>query len=265
MMTFILKILDFFGIRVLKKKTFKKYQEKLNKLINLNVIDKIKNFENIKLFLRYIDKSKSQKQRVAMDLFVLQHLNFKKKGYFVEFGGGNGILNSNTHLMETEFDWTGIICEPGNVYYPEILKNRKCNIEKLCLWSKGDTELTLVEAPQKIDSGMSSIVNFAYDDKFASVRKKGKKYQVKTITLLEMLLKYNAPEIIDYMSVDTEGSEYEILKQFDFSKYKFNFITCEHMFVEKKRDDIYNLMINNGYKRVFEDISDQDDWYVPSK
>lgn len=261
----ILKFFNIFGITILKNRTFEKYQAKSDKLINLNLLNKIDNFQNIKLFLKNLEKSKSQKKRVAMDLFVLQHLNFKKEGYFVEYGGGNGILNSNTYLMEKEFNWTGIICEPCNVYYPDILKNRECNIEKLCLWSEGNTELTLVEAPQKIDSGMSSIIDFAYDDKFGYIRKKGKKHQVKTITLLDMLKKYKAPKIIDYMSMDTEGSEYEILKKFDFSEYKFNFITCEHMFVEKKRNDIYNLLTTNGYKRVFEDISDQDDWYVPSK
>ena len=33
--------------------------------------------------------------------------------------------------------------------------------------------------------------------------------------------------VIDYLSIDTEGSEYEILKNFNFDKYKFNVITVE--------------------------------------
>ena len=45
---------------------------------------------------------------------------------------------------------------------------------------------------------------------------------------------------IDYLSIDTEGSEYEILKAFDFKKYKISIITCEHNF-SKDRDKIFNL------------------------
>jgi len=231
----ILKLFDFFGLRILKKKTFENYVKKSNKLINLELLKNVNSIENIRLFLKYLDKSKSQSERVAMDLFVLLHLNFKKDGYFVEFGGGNGVINSNTYLMEKELGWNGIISEPGKVYYPDILNNRNCHIEKLCVWSKSDIELTLLEAPKKIDPGMSSIINYAYDDKFANLRKKGKKYQVRSITLIDLLKKYKAPKKIDYLSIDTEGSEYEILKNFDFLEYKFNFITCEHMFIKKER------------------------------
>jgi len=263
MKKFILKLFEFFGLKLLKIKTFDKYLKKSNKLINLELIKDIDDLNNVKLFLKYLDRSKSQTQRVAMDLFVLLNLNFKKNGYFVEFGGGNGVLNSNTYLMEKEFGWTGILSEPGKIYYPDIVNNRTCHIEKSCVWSESDIELTLVEAPKKIDSGMSSIIQFAYDDQYAYVRKKGIKYKVKSITLLDLLKKYNAPSTIDYISIDIEGSEYEVLKNFDFSKYRFNFITCEHMFVKKKREDIYNLLTKNGYKRISEDLSIQDDWYVP--
>ena len=113
MKKFILKLFEFFGLKLLKIKTFDKYLKKSNKLINLELIKDIDDLNNVKLFLKYLDRSKSQTQRVAMDLFVLLNLDFKKNGYFVEFGGGNGVLNSNTYLMEKEFGWTGILSEPG--------------------------------------------------------------------------------------------------------------------------------------------------------
>ena len=91
--------------------------------------------------------------------------------------------------------------------------------------------------------------------------KKGKKYKVKTITLLDLLDVHNAPKFIDYLSIDTEGSEYDILNAFDFQKYKFNVITCEHNFTPM-REKIYDLLMKNGYKRKFTNISRVDDWYV---
>ena len=91
--------------------------------------------------------------------------------------------------------------------------------------------------------------------------KKGEKYKVKTISLLDLLDINNAPKIIDYLSIDTEGSEFEILNAFDFQKYKFNVITCEHNF-SPMRDKINKLLINKGYKRKLTTISKNDDWYV---
>ena len=76
-----------------------------------------------------------------------------------------------------------------------------------------------------------------------------------------MLDKHNAPKLIDYLSIDTEGSELEILSNHDFSKYNFSVITVEH-FYRKDRDKILSLLTRNGYLRKYENISFQDDWYV---
>ena len=75
----ILKFFELFGLKILKKKTFDKYLKNSNKLINLDLLKNVNNIENIRLFLKYLDKSKSQSQRVAMDLFVLLHLSFKER------------------------------------------------------------------------------------------------------------------------------------------------------------------------------------------
>jgi hypothetical protein len=92
-------------------------------------------------------------------------------------------------------------------------------------------------------------------------RVSGKKYKVQTISLLDLLKKYQAPKFIDYLSIDTEGSEFEILNAFNFNEYTFGIITVEHNFTFR-RDMIYELLSKNGYVRKHEDISNVDDWYV---
>lgn len=52
----------------------------------------------------------------------------------------------------------------------------------------------------------------------SNLRKKGKNYHVETVSLLDLLNEHNAPYEIDYLSIDTEGSEFDILKAFDFKK-----------------------------------------------
>ena len=66
---------------------------------------------------------------------------------------------------------------------------------------------------------------FADLDEHASARSDGKIYEVTTLTLLELLQKYDAPKVIDYLSIDTEGSEFDILEAFDFDAYQFRVIT----------------------------------------
>jgi hypothetical protein len=79
--------------------------------------------------------------------------------------------------------------------------------------------------------------------------------------LNDLLRKYNSPKHIDYLSIDTEGSEFEILKALDFNEFSFGVITVEHNFTDS-RDNLYDLLSSNGYKRVFEEISGVDDWYI---
>jgi hypothetical protein len=91
-------------------------------------------------------------------------------------------------------------------------------------------------------------------------RTKYVEYNVQTISLKDLLDKYDAPDVIDYLSIDTEGSEYSILSNYDFSKM-FKIISIEHNW-NNNRENIYNLLINKGYERIFTEISEFDDWYI---
>ena len=82
-----------------------------------------------------------------------------------------------------------------------------------------------------------------------------------TISLNDLLSKHNAPHIIGYLSIDTEGSEYDVICTLDFEKYSFKVITIEHNY-GPKRQMIHELLTNHGYTRKFIGLSKFDDWYV---
>ncbi len=92
-------------------------------------------------------------------------------------------------------------------------------------------------------------------------RSRARMYEVPTITLLNLFEKYNAPKIIDYLSIDTEGNDFEIIQNFDFNLYKFKVITIEHNFIDSK-EKIYNLFTVNGYRKILEFFSKHDDFYI---
>jgi len=85
--------------------------------------------------------------------------------------------------------------------------------------------------------------------------------EVPTITLNDLLEQHKAPRRIDYISIDTEGSELAILEAFDFSAYDVQAFTIEHNFTPA-REKIQRLMQSHDYVRVLEAFSRWDDWYV---
>ena len=248
------KILRYFNIGVTNAKILD------DLLLNINAVNDLKfilNMPNDKAseLLKYFLKSKSQ---IHQDLFVLTQLNFKKNGYFIEFGATNGFDLSNTHLLEKEFEWNGILAEPAKCWHSDLKNNRSCNIETACVWSNSNSILTFNEVR---NAEYSTISNFSKSDIHKDNRENGKKYELITISLIELLEKYNAPKLIDYLSIDTEGSEFEILRNFDFSKYSFNVITCEHNFTAS-REKLFILLTKHGYVRVHQNLSLFDDWYI---
>ncbi len=213
-------------------------------------------------FLSYVIRSHNKsKAQLFQDLFVLFQTGEKRNGYFVEFGATNGITLSNTYLLEKEFGWKGILAEPGRGWHDDLHRNRLCVIETRCVWSKSGEQLEFNEVAE---GELSTIVAFTDSDGHSAARKHGKKYTVDTISLNDLLKNNGAPDCIDYLSVDTEGSEFTILANFDFSKYDVRIITVEHNFTAM-REKIHSLLKSKGYARIFEGFSQWDDWYIKSK
>jgi len=244
-----------FGIGITHYKTLEELRRNSSAIHDIQVLQTLNSDDNAHQLLKYFGNSKSQ---LRQDLFALSHLGFKKNGYFVEFGATNGCDLSNTYLMEKELGWSGILAEPATVWHTDLKNNRKCNIETNCVWKDSNSTLTF---NQVAVAELSTISSYSDTDLHKQARKEGTTYNVNTISLNDLLIKYNAPKHIDYLSIDTEGSEYEILSNFDFSKYTFGVITCEHNYTPM-REKLYSLLTKQGYKRVFEDLSLFDDWYV---
>ena len=87
------------------------------------------------------------------------------------------------------------------------------------------------------------------------------KIKVKTISLNDLInIEFNnsGPS---YISIDTEGSEYDILESFDFNNFKPKVFTIEHNY-SKLEKQIDELLEKNNFKRVFRKLTAFDAWYV---
>jgi FkbM family methyltransferase len=151
------------------------------------------------------------------------------------------------------------------MYKNSLKEKRNCIIvDDVCVSDKSDEIVKFLAVRDfQCVSGMQSD---AFKDSWSGVRKQhGETYDVKTISLNDLLDKNNAPEYIEFLSIDTEGSEYEILKDFNFTKYSVSIFTIEHNYIDSQREKIKELLESNNYERIFVDHSKWDDWYISSE
>ena len=201
--------------------------------------------------LDLLDVSKAQ---LHQDLFALARTGFRTGGFFVEFGATDGIELNNTYLMETEFGWSGILAEPARGWHADLKRNRGAIVDTRCVWKASGETLQFTEAPRGENSAISSFVK-------PSRKLRGQQYTVETVSLNDLLEQHAAPAVIDYMSVDTEGSELDILTALDFDRWSFRVMSVEHNHAPQ-RQGLHDLLTSKGYRRVLEQVSNFDDWYV---
>lgn len=208
-------------------------------------------------FERYA-ASKTSFAEAKQDLFALYVLKEKREGYFVDFGAGDGVAGSNSYLLERDFQWHGVVCEPCRSRHAALQSNRRCAIDLQCVYTSTGKSVEFLEAQ---DNNLSTISSYVSSDSWKEKRIAGSiTYPVTTISLNDLLDTHGAPSTIDYLSMDTEGSEFHILCNYNFSR-TISVITVEHN-NNAYRQGIFDLLRQRGYHRVLESSCPWDDWYV---
>jgi len=211
------------------------------------------------------DKNKIIKSQLFQDAFASFIVGDLFDKTFLEFGATDGISLSNSYMLENNFGWTGILAEPSPQWHEELKNNRpNTKIITDCIWKCSGEKLDFFVS----DSGvLSTLVDFKHSDLSSMPAntlariKNGKVVKVETISINDVMEKNFNGDAPSYLSIDTEGSEYEILQSLDFEKYRPVVFTIEHNFtnLQNKFDE---LMISKGYVRVFRKITSFDAWYV---
>jgi hypothetical protein len=170
--------------------------------------------------------------QAGQDLFVLEMLNGKRGGYFLEIGANSATLNSNTYILEEDFGWQGLMIEYEAKYQREYLENRK---------------------------NSSHIIADARTVPYRSLLK-AKNWPIN-IDYLQIDLDVDNRSTLDVL---------EKMDRTVFPEYKFATITFEHDFYRgdffETRKVSREIFARNGYKLLFPDVfhigRDFEDWYV---
>lgn len=217
--------------------------------------------------VRYIKNTKSQNFQDIFALWATTTPSIVGNNFFVEFGATNGIDGSNTYLLEKDFNWKGILAEPIPEYFQHCVRNRS---NSTCFpFAVSDVSDKKVEFVITDEMDLSTLKSHQMDSDEHVLKRQNVKetISIETITLYDLLERGNAPKNINYISVDTEGSEYEILEKFflENKKYEVGCFTVEHNWDRTKMGNLIRLFGENGYHMVFPEISRWDFFFIHDK
>jgi len=199
------------------------------------------------------------KGQLFQDLWALWASGLKTGGYFVEFGAASGVELSNTWLLEKKMGWRGILAEPNPVFHESLRVNRSCDVTAKCVFTHTGDQLEFLASHIPELGRLASVpVSDMHEERRT---RRPQVITVETISLNDLLIEHGAPRTIDYLSIDTEGSELQILEAFDFERWDVSSITVEHNFTPQ-RQALYDLLTVRGYRRQLEGVSLYDDWYL---
>jgi FkbM family methyltransferase len=172
-----------------------------------------------------------------------------RNGFFLDVGSGDGTLLSNTWALERK-GWTGVCVDP----FPTNMQGRTCQMFKEVVFSEAGKHVRF-RSSGEIGGIVDTLGRWKNENQTAPI------VEFTTVTLADILDHAKAPPVIQFMSLDIEGAEYEALRGFPFGRFRIGALDVEHNYEEPKRSQILALMTSHGYKRV--NSWEQDDFYVP--
>ena len=184
---------------------------------------------------------------IGQDRWVNEVLRGRRNGYFLDFGTFDGVNHSNTFYFEKYLGWKGICVEPNPLYYADACAVRNCITVNAALWPKSRQSLEFFDA-----HGLSSLVQFKDTDSNAELRGKFAKkiISVDTINPTELLDRFAAPSLIEYMSLDVEGCELDVLQSLDLKRYRIALATIEHNHNLEKQAGVRKHLADFGYEAM---------------
>jgi hypothetical protein len=174
--------------------------------------------------------------QVKQDLIILDLIG--SNGYFIDLAANDAKDLTNTLVLERH-GWNGLCIEPNPVYWYG-LSHRRCTVVGALVG--GSKEKVQVKFRGVFGGILGNI-----DQKLANRKKEPDAEAVDryTAAISEVLKIYQVPHTIDYLSLDVEGSEYEIMKDFPFNEYIIKILT-----VERPSKKLKDLLSSKGYMEL---------------
>ncbi len=191
--------------------------------------------------------------QLNQDIMALIINKFKFNGYFIEIGANDGFNLSNTFYLESEFSWEGLLIEANPKYIPSLNKRKNSTVI-----NKAVSENR--ESLEFIDDGLyGGLSKYLYKDESIKVEQK---ILVECDSLDNILRSAKSPQVIDFISIDIEGGELEIVKQLVNSAFKFRCGCIEHNYRKNDYEEMSQLLEKHQYKIIWNNRTYHDLFFI---
>ena len=174
------------------------------------------------------------------DLILAKLFNYKPTGFFIDVGANEPVKLNNTYLFY-KLGWKGLNFEP----IPELaekFKSKRSNdivINKAMSNFVGEAEFSAGKNEYEVNSSLLK-VNLP------------KQKMIKVfVDKLENILDQLKVKEIDFISIDTEGTEVDVLEGLNLDKYRPRFILVEYNTASKANDKLFPFLISKGYQPFY--------------
>ena len=172
--------------------------------------------------LRSRKKDTSQEGQSA---FVDKLLSGRRDGFFVECGAADGETFSNSLFFELARNWTGLLIEANPDYHRALLnKNRRAYVLQSCLSTKRQPSVVRIRR----DGVLSGIVDTTEQSRLAFIGQNNIRGVDVNCFPLNAIMEALGVFHVDYLSLDVEGPELEILRTIDWTRLHIDVITVEY-------------------------------------
>ena len=178
----------------------------------------------------------------GQDLAAIKHSQFKRGGYYVDIGSHDGKNHSNTYILD-QMGWAGLCVEP----FMTNMEKRTCSQQRTALGSKTRRQATFYGANNEIGGLAEFAGSPDHNEKWSTQVQNLSKTKVDVETVRDVFTKHGVPAKIDYMSLDVEGAEVDILKAFPFDTHCVKFATIEFNGDTRKAANIKSILAPHGY------------------
>jgi len=188
----------------------------------------------------------------GQDVIVDKVLNRLRNGVFIDVGAHDGITLSNSYFFEKHRQWTGVCIEPADRPYNLLSQNRP-NVIAVKKVAYNDTKPRVQFQEISGYCQMLSGVEENYDERHKSRIQKEMRHvggsletvQRETVTL-DAICKENDIKHVNYLSIDTEGSEIQVLQGLDFDIVKVDVVGVECNYAEDEKT-ITDFLLARGF------------------
>jgi FkbM family methyltransferase len=168
----------------------------------------------------------------GQDRLVAELLGSPRGGFFVDVGANDGVTISNTFYLEKELGWRGLAIEPIPRICAQLRENRRCEIIHGCVTPRGGTA-EFVEVVGHAHM-LSTLAEHNRGLTARRLRRNVRRFgnQLRTIEVpchtLPELLRQRGVSQVDFLSLDVEGGELEILRSLDFEATPVRCVSVEN-------------------------------------